>query len=54
METTITKNKLYVALTRLLDKLTIYITSEVEKIYGKTLIISFFQKILDNDIMISE
>ena len=42
---TITKNRLYVALTRSLDKLTIFITEEVEKIYGKKEIMVFFNKI---------
>jgi DNA helicase IV len=44
-DNTITKNRLYVALTRSLDKLTIFITEEVEKKYGKKEIIDFFNKI---------
>lgn len=38
-----TKNKLYVALTRSLENLTIFITSDVENKYGKEKIISFFK-----------
>ena len=41
-EDTKTKNKLYVALTRSLDKLTILITEEVETKYGKKRILEFF------------
>lgn len=44
-DNTTTKNKLYVALTRSLDKLTIFITDEVEKNHGKKEIIDFFNKI---------
>lgn len=43
-EETIFKNRLYVGLTRSLDKLTIYITPEVEKKYGKERIKNFFDK----------
>ena len=39
---TIFKNRLYVGLTRSLEKLTIYITPEVEKKYGKEKIKAFF------------
>lgn len=39
-----TKNRLYVALTRSLESLTIFITVEVEIQYGKTNIIDFFAK----------
>ena len=38
------KNKLYVALTRSLDKLTIYIDDKVEQKYGKCYINDFFSK----------
>ncbi len=38
-----TKNKLYVALTRSLNKLTIFITDEVENKYGKGMILDFFK-----------
>lgn len=41
-EETIFKNRLYVGLTRSLEKLTIYITPEVEKKYGKEKIKAFF------------
>lgn len=41
-----TKNKLYVALTRSLEKLTILITKEVEEKYGKEFICSYFKKYL--------
>jgi DNA helicase IV len=43
---TTTKNRLYVALTRSLDKLTIFITEEVEAKYKRKNIVSFFEKIL--------
>lgn len=43
---TTTKNKLYVALTRSLDRLTIFITEEVEEKYKRENIASFFEKIL--------
>ena len=36
------KNRLYVGLTRSLEKLTIYITPEVEKKYGKEKVKAFF------------
>lgn len=39
-----TKNRLYVALTRSLESLTIFITVEVEIQYGKTNILDFFAK----------
>lgn len=42
-----TKNRLYVALTRSLDKLTIFITEEVEAKYERKNIVSFFEKILN-------
>jgi hypothetical protein len=42
-EDTTTKNRLYVALTRSLDKLTIYITEEVEAKYERKNIIDFFK-----------
>lgn len=42
---TIFKNRLYVGLTRSLEKLTIYITPEVEKKYGKEKIKTFFTKL---------
>lgn len=42
---TTTKNRLYVALTRFLDKLTIFITKEVEKSYGKKEIMDFFNEV---------
>ena len=41
-----TKNKLYVALTRSLNKLTILITEEVEKKYGRDEINKFFQSVI--------
>lgn len=44
-DNTTTKNRLYVALTRSLDKLTIFITEEVEKSYGKKKIMDFFNEI---------
>lgn len=44
-EETIFKNRLYVGLTRSLEKLTIYITPEVEKKYGKENIKDFFNKL---------
>ena len=37
------KNRLYVALTRSLNKLTIYVDSNVEKQYGKKFIKDFFK-----------
>lgn len=43
-EDTIFKNRLYVGLTRSLEKLTIYITPEVENKYGKEKIKTFFGK----------
>ena len=43
-EDTITKSRLYVALTRSLDRLTIFITKEVELKYKKDSIIDFFRK----------
>lgn len=39
-----TKCRLYVALTRSLEKLTIFITSEVEKTYCKDSIVTFFER----------
>lgn len=39
-----TKNKLYVALTRSLDRLSILISKEVEEKYGKKFIIDFFKR----------
>lgn len=42
---TTTKNRLYVALTRSLDKLTIFVTEEVETKYKKENIVGFFRKI---------
>ena len=39
-----TKNRLYVALTRSLNKLTIFITDKVEKKYGKEKLMDFFAK----------
>lgn len=47
-EDTITKSRLYVALTRSLDKLTIFITKEVETKYERKNIIAFFEKLLSN------
>lgn len=41
---TTAKNRLYVALTRSLNKLTIFITSEVEMKYKRKNIVNFFQK----------
>lgn len=38
------KNRLYVALTRSLDKLSILISTEVEIKYGKTYVVDFFKK----------
>ena len=43
-EDTVFKNRLYVALTRSLDKLSIYITLEVEIKYGQDKIKDFFEK----------
>ena len=40
------KNLLYVALTRSLDKLTVYITEDVEKKYDKDKIHNFFESTL--------
>ncbi|SET73718.1 UvrD-helicase domain-containing protein [Lacrimispora sphenoides] len=45
---TTTKNRLYVALTRSLDKLTIFITKEVEAKYKRKNLVSFFDKILNS------
>ena len=42
-----TKNRLYVALTRSLDKLTIYITAQVEAKYDRRFILDYFEKIID-------
>jgi DNA helicase IV len=44
---TTTKHRLYVALTRSLDKLTIFITNEVETKYKRENIVNFFEKILN-------
>src|SRR5699024_5612013 len=41
-----TKNKLYVALTRSLDKLSILNTLEVEKKYGRQYILDYFDNLL--------
>ena len=46
-EDTITKSRLYVALTRSLNKLTIFITEEVETKYKRKNIVDFFEKILN-------
>lgn len=46
-EDTITKSKLYVALTRSLNRLTIFITEEVETKYKRKNIVDFFEKILN-------
>lgn len=46
MEDTTTKSRLYVALTRSLDRLTIFITAEVEAKYKRKNIVNFFEKIL--------
>ncbi|MPM02093.1 hypothetical protein SDC9_48338 [bioreactor metagenome] len=46
-EDTIMKSRLYVALTRSLDRLTIFITEEVETKYKRKNIVDFFEKILD-------
>ena len=43
---TTTKNRLYVALTRSLDKLTIFITAQVEAKYGRKFILDYFEKII--------
>lgn len=43
-EDTTTKDRLYVALTRSLDKLTIFITKEVEAKYKRKNIVDFFKK----------
>ena len=43
---TVFKNKLYVALTRSLNELVIYVTPEVECKYGRDFINKFFQKFL--------
>lgn len=47
-EDTITKSRLYVALTRSLDRLTIFITEEVETKYKRKDIVDFFDKILND------
>jgi thymidine kinase len=47
-EDTKTRSRLYVALTRSLDKLTIFITKEVEMKYERKNIVNFFEKILGN------
>lgn len=47
-ENTITKNRLYVALTRSLDRLTIFITEEVEIKYKRKNIVDFFEKTLSS------
>lgn len=47
-DNTITKSRLYVALTRSLDRLTIFITKEVEAKYKRKNIVDFFEKLLDN------
>ena len=44
-EDTTTKNRLYVALTRSLDKLTIFISEEVEARYERKNIVDFFNKL---------
>ena len=44
-----TKNKLYVALTRSLNKLTIFITQEVENKYGTDYIHDYFSKLLSEN-----
>lgn len=44
-----TKNKLYVALTRSLNKLTIFITQEVENKYGMEYIHDYFSKLLSEE-----
>ena len=41
---TTTKNRLYVALTRSLDKLTIFITAQVENKYNRKFILDYFEK----------
>lgn len=41
---TTTKNRLYVALTRSLDKLTIFITCQVEAKYDRSFILDYFEK----------
>lgn len=41
---TTTKNRLYVALTRSLNKLTIFVTAEVEAKYDRNFILEFFKK----------
>lgn len=43
---TTTKNRLYVALTRSLDKLTIFITAQVEAKYGRKFILDYLEKII--------
>ena len=43
---TITKNRLYVALTRSLDDLTILITDGVKLKYGRNFILNFFEKVI--------
>lgn len=44
-----TKNKLYVALTRSLNRLTILVTLEVEEKYGTQYILDYFTKLLTSD-----
>lgn len=46
-DNTTTKNRLYVALTRSLDRLSIYVISKVEAKYKKENIISFFRDLLE-------
>ena len=41
-----TKNRLYVALTRSLNKLSIFVTTEVETKYGRDFILDFFDEYL--------
>ena len=41
---TTTKNRLYVALTRSLDKLTIFITAQVDNKYDRKFILDYFEK----------
>lgn len=48
-EDTTTKNRLYVALTRSLNKLTIFVTKQVEDKYGRDFIISFFHEICNEN-----
>lgn len=51
---TTTKNRLYVALTRSLDKLTIFITEEVETKYKRENIVDFFEKISNAQAIIAK